>query len=1464
MTSHNKNNTSAGAREGGEHDKAHRIDFSVTRTHSDNPVHVEEQMEHLSNIYIRSTQPQVQIESISDLLEAVKAQELDPCQDQTHSAYPYLAADHESLLSVSKKLPIKWPNMADNEAWDGFDERVSEELSPCLLSISSRVKLLEQTIYDVGANMFGHPPVANQSPSFITPKIKKVIELVKSKNSLLQQLESASSEAEILGLNAILNNVRSDLRILRRKCNKRKKRWRIKQARKKFNENPYKCGKELLNPKSKGELCVTQKVFDNHLKTLFADDLKEAPLPTLEGLPDPPVIKHYFNGKRFSEAEFQKVLQTRRNGSAPGANKIPYKVYKKCPSLSKFLFSIICAVQRTGNVPLQWRMAFSAYIPKIPDPDPKSISDFREIALLNVEGKIFFSLLSRRFFDHIVTKNKFINTSIQKGCMENVPGCWEHIAMVWDALKEARLEKRDVSTIWLDIANAYGSIPHQLIFFALRRYGISDNWIKIIQNYYQGLWSKSVSSSAPSSWHRHARGIFAGCTGSIILFLSGINVIIEYSIQVDFQGFITSSKTILPLIRAFMDDLNLMTTGVRESHILLDRVVFALRWARMYPRGSKSRSLVMESGRIRNQSIFSTLSVDSIPEKIPSIHQRPVRFLGRTVDSSLSDANRQEFIESKVDAALVTLDKSFHLGVNKVWILQFLLLQQVRWLLMIYEIPVSFAERLEQSVSKHIRKWMGLHPTITNLALYSKRSPCPLPITSISSLLKSAKVSCHLQLRDSQDPLISSSVPVLNTGRTWQVKDAVDDAESVLYFRKILGHTQVGKAGLGLIPQSKFPPPGTKEHRKLVSDTVFEEHDKDSVETSDNVLQTSWRHWCDYVRNDLSWKTIWATPARLLQFCIGSTFNTLPSPSNLARWKIAFDTSCTLCKAPICTTAHILSGCSFALNNGRYTFRHDTVLEAVLEALESQIKSKKSSKTPPKNIKFVREGQIGKRISKSYQGLLDLAKDWVILADIGETKLTFPLFITITLERPDIICYSLSVKHLLSIELTSPCEENMPERHSFKKDRYKELENQVLDAGWSANFFQIEVGARGYCANSVRSCFRKLGFPPKTIRSLLKVLGEKAMKSSFCIWAARDDPSWKPDVVSWSSSLAGSPTQPTKLLEPSRAGTHPASSQKPTLASKQLKSTSAVKQSSASQTCTPKHKTSNKLPIGLLNHGNTCYANSLLQALFFIPEIWSKIPSTFYSSSPFTKSFMLVMSFLRNNNTVFDPKFFLSQLGSLISKAKGNTFVVNKAQDAPEVLQHILNEILLCPTLPTNLINFSLVTTISCSQCQSSSTKEDMHSILQVVAASTIQQAIVQVQKTSMLEGDNMWDCPLCNEKKEAIRSTRFASLPTILIIHINRFTNILPSQFFKNTIDVACSSPLSIFEQVDDAAYVKRTYDLRAIVHHSGTIDNGHYTASVLDQKQNKWFKCNDKAVVPETSKTNKKTPYLLFYVKN
>ena len=102
-------------------------------------------------------------------------------------------------------------------------------------------------------------------------------------------------------------------------------------------------------------------------------------------------------------------------------------------------------------MPINWRIAKEIYIPKKDNPNELSISDFRSIALLNVEEKIFFDLIAKRLFTHIVLNNHFIDTSMQKGCMENTPGCWEHMSMVWAALKDTRVDKSDVSTIWLDV-----------------------------------------------------------------------------------------------------------------------------------------------------------------------------------------------------------------------------------------------------------------------------------------------------------------------------------------------------------------------------------------------------------------------------------------------------------------------------------------------------------------------------------------------------------------------------------------------------------------------------------------------------------------------------------------------------------------------------------------------------------------------------------------------------------------------------------------------------------------------------------------------------------------------------------------------------------------------------------------------------------------------------------------------------
>ena len=125
------------------------------------------------------------------------------------------------------------------------------------------------------------------------------------------------------------------------------------------------------------------------------------------------------------------------------------------------------------RLPIQWQSAQEIYIPKVSSPSESKLSDFRPVALLNVEDKLFFSLASKHLEAHLIHKNRFITNSIQKGCMERIPGCWEPLSMVWHALKEARAQKSNLAIIWLDIANASGSIPHKLIVFGLHRCGLS-------------------------------------------------------------------------------------------------------------------------------------------------------------------------------------------------------------------------------------------------------------------------------------------------------------------------------------------------------------------------------------------------------------------------------------------------------------------------------------------------------------------------------------------------------------------------------------------------------------------------------------------------------------------------------------------------------------------------------------------------------------------------------------------------------------------------------------------------------------------------------------------------------------------------------------------------------------------------------------------------------------------------------
>ena len=183
----------------------------------------------------------------------------------------------------------------------------------------------------------------------------------------------------------------------------------------------------------------------------------------------------------------------------------------------QFIFKKIQACFKRCEIPIQWQSAQELYIPKVSSPSENKLSDFLPIALSNVEGKLFFSLVSKCLEAHLI-HNKFINNSYKTKKLDGKDfGCWEHLSMVWHVLNKARAERSNLVIIWLDVANAYQSIPHKLIVFALDRYGVSPQWIRLTETYYKGILSKSFSESATSAWHRHQQGLFVDCTLSFTL-----------------------------------------------------------------------------------------------------------------------------------------------------------------------------------------------------------------------------------------------------------------------------------------------------------------------------------------------------------------------------------------------------------------------------------------------------------------------------------------------------------------------------------------------------------------------------------------------------------------------------------------------------------------------------------------------------------------------------------------------------------------------------------------------------------------------------------------------------------------------------------------------------------------------------------------------------------------------------------
>ena len=136
-------------------------------------------------------------------------------------------------------------------------------------------------------------------------------------------------------------------------------------------------------------------------------------------------------------------MQEARAKSDPGPNGVAYLLNKRCPNVLKRLHKILRGWSNP-KISEQRMSADEIYISK--EQNSTEINQFRPISLLNVEGKIFFSVMASRL-TKCLTENGCINTSAQKGGMPGVSGCLEHATMIWKTIQRAKSEKFNLDVI---------------------------------------------------------------------------------------------------------------------------------------------------------------------------------------------------------------------------------------------------------------------------------------------------------------------------------------------------------------------------------------------------------------------------------------------------------------------------------------------------------------------------------------------------------------------------------------------------------------------------------------------------------------------------------------------------------------------------------------------------------------------------------------------------------------------------------------------------------------------------------------------------------------------------------------------------------------------------------------------------------------------------------------------------------
>lgn len=92
-----------------------------------------------------------------------------------------------------------------------------------------------------------------------------------------------------------------------------------------------------------------------------------------------------------------------------------------------------------------------------------------------------------------------------------------------------------------------------------------------------------------------------GCTLSPILFVITFNLLNDYLKLTPVKQYHLKKRDFnIPYLKEYMDDITIVTSSVESATLVLSKVNDFMRWSKMRIKPVKSRSLIVERGKVKD------------------------------------------------------------------------------------------------------------------------------------------------------------------------------------------------------------------------------------------------------------------------------------------------------------------------------------------------------------------------------------------------------------------------------------------------------------------------------------------------------------------------------------------------------------------------------------------------------------------------------------------------------------------------------------------------------------------------------------------------------------------------------------------------------------------------------------------------------------------------------------------------